>query len=258
MVFYGYKIIVCFADFLSRIENRSRLIERIFDIDMAEAEYRSIEKACELQGVSIGFFYRWKIIQWAVISESRRLNSERTKRFVAWADRSSYSILNSFLEYSGGILVAIPHYGHFLLSIGALAYHIQDKKTVNIFFDPPDKHATNAIFVEICEKMYKEYGNINIIYNNKSGLLRVIKELRRGSVVVIMPDVFEKIDDTYEISFLGRARNVALGTAYLARITGSIIVPSLSRPYGKFCFESVFGESIECNEVPCFSGKIGP
>jgi len=254
MKYLRYKFIVYFANFIiDRIKSRSRLIERIFDICMTEDEYRSVEKACELQGSYIGSFYKWKFIQWAVISEGRRLNSEEIKRFVTWADRSSYSGLISSLECSCGILVAMPHYGHFLLSIGALAYRIQEKRTVNIFFDPPDKHATNAVFVEICEKMYKEYRNVNILHNNKSGLLRAIKELRRGAVVVIMPDVFEKIDDTYDISFLGRTRCVALGAAYLARITGAIIVPSLSRLHGRFCFESVFGEPIKCNE---FSGSF--
>lgn len=198
-----YRALVALSEIFGRSRRRSHFVERVLQARYSTEAYASIEAACAFQSVAIGEFYRWKSVQWAAMTEALRLDTDGMTDFLVAHDRSSYAELDDALRRSKGILVATPHYGHFLVAIAAISDRTAGRKVVNLFFDPPEKHSANRDFAEFCERRYGKSDTVEVIFNNRSGLVRAIKALRRGEVVVIMPDVFDNIDETLRCHFLG-------------------------------------------------------
>ncbi len=60
--------------------------------------------------------------------------------------------------------------------------------------------------------------------------------------MIILPDVYKHEHETFLVPFCGRPLNVMLGTAALARKTGTLILPRVSQPAARgFGFTSAFG-----------------
>lgn len=239
-----YRVACGISAALGRLRTPNRFVERVLGVDYPAEERASILSACRYQGADIGQFYRWKCVQWATMREVMRRDRAGVTRFIATHDLSCYEPLDEALQRPEGLLVATPHYGHFLVSITAIADRSAGRKVVNIFFDAPEKHSANKSFADLGETLYGDREDVNVIFNNRAGLVRALKALRRGEIVVIMPDVFDNVDDTFELSFLGHSRSVALGTATLARVSGSRVLPMVSRAEAQGRFRSCFGEAI--------------
>jgi lauroyl/myristoyl acyltransferase len=78
-----------------------------------------------------------------------------------------------------------------------------------------------------------------------------LRGLKEGAAVVIMPDVYKHEHETFLVPFCGRPLNVMLGTAALARKTGSLLLPMVSQPASRgFGFSSVFGELLDERPTP--------
>lgn len=244
MATFRYRALVALSRIFGVMKRRSRLAERALDIRFSSESYKSLDAACQFQGVAIGEFYKWKCVQWAAMTEALRAVETEVLKFLRFHDQSSYAALDEALEQPMGLLIATPHYGHFLVAVAAISDYVAGRKVVNIFFDPPEKHAANQDFADFCQKMYGGKDLVNVIFNNRNGLVRAIKALRRGELVIIMPDVFDNIEDTFEVEFLSRSRSVALGTASLARMTNSAILPMVSKFVKGGCFKSQFGRVI--------------
>ena len=68
-----------------------------------------------------------------------------------------------------------------------------------------------------------------MIHNTRAGLVKAIRGLQQGAVVIIMPDVYQDESETYQLPFCGRPLSVMLGTAALARKTGAGVLPMIAR-----------------------------
>lgn len=237
---------------LRRSRRRWPLIERLLGLDFTPREFASVRAACDASGERLGAYYFWKLAQVAEVQVFRRLGKRATLALITGSDRSDYTALDPHLEDPRGTLLAIPHHGSFVFSIVALVERIRRQRPVFVFYEAPEVHSTNEIFDLLHQRLFGDAGSgVTILHNNRNGLATAIRQLKLGSFVVIMPDVYKDRDDTYQIPFCGRTRNAMLGTAVLARRTGATILPMVPECSGDgFEFRTRFGQAI----APAVSG----
>ena len=232
---------------LRRSDRRWASIEWLLGLDFAPREFESVRAACEASGQPLGAYYYWKLAQVAEVTAFRRLDKRATLELIARSDATDYATVDALLRDPRGALLAIPHHGCFVFSIVALAERIRQQRPVFVFYETPKVHATNEVFDVLYRRLFVDAtSGVTILHNNRNGLATAIKQLKQGAFVVIMPDVYKDRDDTYQVPFCGRSRNVMLGTAVLARRTRSTILPMLSDPSGAgMGFRTRFGKAIE-------------
>lgn len=64
------------------------------------------------------------------------------------------------------------------------------------------------------------------VLNDSKALRTVIRKLKSGSMMLILPDISEKSREAMQINFLGGTANVNAGTVMFARTTGAPIYPA--------------------------------
>lgn len=218
-------------------------VESLLESRLGDIEIDRLRQACKESGENLGRFYHWKVEQLALISCMRGLSRDEFLRLVSAADCSDYRPLDESLADDGrGLVLAIPHHGHFVLSIIAAAERLRQNRRVSIFYESPAAQSSNAIFDAAHGCLFGEGGAVSIIHNTRAGLIQAIRELRAGQVVIIMPDVYRNQEETWQIPFCGGHRNAMLGTAVLSRRTGAKVVPMVSRVGASlFDFATQFG-----------------
>lgn len=231
---------------LRSLDLRLKWIETVLDLRLTGVEFASIKVACAKSLRTLGSYYHWKIEQLVLIASVKRLSTAATLRLIASSDETDYGWIAKLEDDRRGLLIAVPHHGHFVFSLVALAEKLQWQRPVFVFYDPPTAHTSNEIFDVLHGRIFgTESSRVNILHNNRAGISRAIKELNRGSAVVIMPDVYKDVHDTYPIPFCGNSRKVMLGTAVLARKTNSNILPLVSHPTGRIMgFKTLCGEPL--------------
>lgn len=198
-------------------------------------------------GHCLGAFYHWKLELLALAKTIGASDGRSIAAFILRSDQSDYGRFESALVDGRGLLVSVPHHGHFVMSICALVEVLRRRREVHVFYDAPSAHPTNALFDAMHARMYGNAdATVRILHNNRAGIAAAMQALRRGQVVILLPDVYRDVLETYQVSFCGTTRDVMLGAATLARRSGARILPLVSRP-GKspFVFESCFGEIVE-------------
>lgn len=212
-------------------DRRWTVIEWLLGLDLSPEELGSVRTACAAAGKALGAYYYWKLTQVAQSTAFRNLDKRATLALIARCDATDYSLLDQCLDDPRGMLLATPHHGAFVFSIVSLAERIRRKRPVFVFYEAPHAHAANQTFDILYKRLFADPSSgVTVLHNNRNGLATAIKQLKRGSFVVIMPDVYKGRENTYQVPFCGRSRNVMLGTAVLARRTRSAILPMLSDP----------------------------
>lgn len=245
---------------LRRSVRRWASIEWLLGLELAPNEFASVKEACRAAGKPVGAYYHWKLVQVVQVFAIRHLGKRATLALIARSDATDYAAIDGLLDDPRGALLAIPHHGSFVFSIVALAERIRQQRPVFIFYETPEVHATNEVFDVLYRRLFVDPSSgVTVLHNNRNGLATAIRQLKQGSFVVIMPDVYKDRDDTYRIPFCGRSRNVMLGTAVLARRTRSTILPMLSDASGAgMGFRTRFGKAIEPGEAAVESGGGSP
>lgn len=237
---------------LRRMRRRNGLVERLLSLDLDEAGAAAVARACAAGQRPFGAFYHWRLRQWATVSCAGRMPAPRLRRWFAAIDRTPLARWRAFDGGGRGMLVATPHYGAFLPGIVSLAHHASAAgRQVLVFYDPPGRHDSNAVFDAIHSKLWPTADSgVRIVHNTRAGIGEVLRALRLGALVVIMPDVFERVEDTFLVPFHGGLRNVVLGTATLARKSGAVIVPMVAQPLAQgFDFELRAGPAIDAGAL---------
>lgn len=224
-------------------------IERFLETPLDESDERHIRTACsESGGVRFGAFYHW-YLQKLIISKSiRTLDRAKTLALIAALDKTDYTPLRDVRESSSGVLIAVPHQSHYIFAIAGLSEQLRRSKRVYIFYGQPKTHRGNEVFDHFASMLWgsEASANVEVIHDTRHGLAKAIKGLKSGGVVLTMPDVFQKEDDTLVIPFCGRPLNVMLGTAALARKTGAWILPVIPAAHGRgMDFQTRFGTRID-------------
>lgn len=218
---------------LKLLHNRSSVIERLLKIPLSDDDISSLNTACARSRVRIGEYYHWYLKKLIISQRIRNIDAHSVRGMLSRCDHTDYSVLDGVAQKPGGLLVAIPHHGHYILSIVGAVEYLRQSRDVSIFYGDPKTHAGNEIFDTIHRVLWSSpTARVQVIYDTRSGIAKAIRGLQNGAVVIILPDVYKDNDETFLLPFCGRALNVMLGTAALARRTRANILPMVSQPRG--------------------------
>lgn len=222
-------------------------LDRLLGRQLTVAQINAIARACHAGKRRFGDYYRWKFRQIAQVATMQALHRNAAIAFVRDNDRSMYGPLDEAMADPRGLLVAIPHYGYYLQGIIAMCERLQVERDVFVFYESPDAHETNSVFDVIHERIFGSAASkVSILHNSRAGLVRAIKELRKGSVVFILPDVFKDVEETYRVPFCGTQRDFMLGSAVIARRSNARVLPVVAQPtQDLFGFANQFGGQVE-------------
>ncbi|MFZ6759549.1 hypothetical protein ACO0K9_20270 [Undibacterium sp. Ji50W] len=132
--------------------------------------------------------------------------------------------LEDIKNTAGPIVLAAPHFGSFITGAIMLLSKIGAERQVHLFYADPKIDKANSEY----EGFYRRYfPNLSVCFNNKRGIIHAANALRRGEILVIMPDVFHG-KNLLPIQVLGRNVNVMPGIAYFHRKFDAKIIPVLS------------------------------
>lgn len=232
---------------LNLLDRRVTAIEKWLKIPLSEADERFVREACAMSGGKrLGAFYYWYLLKLLVARAVRGIDRQRALSLISACDRTDYGGLRSVLESDNGVLIAIPHHAHYIFTMIALAERIRVHRLVYVFYGQPGTHRGNELFDHLHQRIWGNEARVEVIHDNRQGMAKAIKGLKNGAVVIIMPDVFQNESDTLVVRFCGRALNVMMGTATLARKTGAWILPAVSTRHGRgLSFMTRFGKRID-------------
>ena len=230
--------------FLRAISRRVRWVERLLQIEYTDSEFAGIHAVYASAGQGIGDFYYWKAVNAILLVWMKLLDARGIRRLISILETSADEL--PALEPGQGVIFAIPHHGHFVMSIISIADRVSAGRAVYVFYESPGAHATNALFDVLHKKIFgPESSCVHIIHNDRRGLATALKALGSGAALIILPDVYKDVADTFVFPFLGRQWHAMVGTATLARKTNAVIYPVVSRPGCSFyAFQTILGSPI--------------
>jgi len=216
---------------LALLNRRSELLERVLGLPLTRENVEGMEALCGAK--SLGRYYHWYIQKRAVAGAIGGMDKAKATAFMAAIDRTDYSPAQLLIQSRSGVVVAIPHHAHYILTMTALAAHVGRHRPVKVFYASPTTNKGNLVFDTLHALLFSDHGSgVDVIHNNRQGLASAIKALNNGEIVFIMPDAYEDVTATMMLPFCGRLTNVMLGTAALARKTDAWILPVVSRKLG--------------------------
>lgn len=232
---------------IRRLHGRVPILERWLHVELNDREAESTRIACARSKVAFGAYYHWYLQKLLISKGVRRLDKASTLKMIASMDRTDYAAADIAAADPRGLIVAIPHHGHYILSITALADRLRASRQVLVFYGDPKTHSGNEIFERLHAQLFSGADSgVEVIHDTRAGMVRAIRGLQNGAVVMIMPDVYKNEEDTVLLPFCGKPLNVMFGTVALARKTGAAILPMVSRPSPRgLGFDGAFGAIIE-------------
>lgn len=216
-------------------KRRSLRIEHWLQVVMPNTEAEAVSTACAQSGVCIGAFYRWYWDKARVARLLNRVGSDEVLRQLGKVDATDYSGLDALIGQEQPLIVAMPHHGHYILSILGLVGRLRRQRGVMVFYARPSARPGNAMFdagFQASSWSGPDSG-VQVLHDDRSGLSNALRGLRQGKSLIIMPDVANSAEHTYLVPFAGYAFNAMLGTAALARKTNARIVAAVSRVTGR-------------------------
>lgn len=225
---------VALATPLCLLTRRILWLENYLETPLTDRDEAALRVACERSNIRFGRFYHWYLQKKVISNIWRTISRDSVLRMTQSLDRSDYIALDSALTERRGLLLALPHHGLYINTIVSVVERVRRSRDIYIFYGDPETHSGNEVFDLLCKRIWTNdsQSGVHIIYDNRGGMVKAIRALKEGSAVIIMPDVFKNELDTFQISFCGRAMNIMLGTAVLARKTKSAILPIVCRPVG--------------------------
>lgn len=124
-------------------------------------------------------------------------------------------------HHDGPVLFVTPHYGPFGLGCLKAVSELGNNRKVNAFYDPPEKNPTSLIYKDILSKLGPAFVPI---FNDRGGVIKALRALKRKEILAIMPDVYELSSQSIAVPFFGHLTTAMAGTAFLAIQSKAIIV----------------------------------
>lgn len=223
---------------------RSETIERALKLPLSSIDAQRIRRVNG--GSNLGAYYHWYFQKLLVAEAIKRSDQESARAFITAADKTNYAAAEALIQSQTGVLVAIPHHAHYILTMTALAARIGQQRKVKVFYASPKTNKGNSVFDQLHILLFSDPAfGVEVIHNTRQGLIQALKGLKNGEIVFIMPDAFEDVTATMMLPFCGALIDVMLGTAILARKTGAWILPLVSQTVGHgLAFGAHFGEPI--------------
>lgn len=140
------------------------------------------------------------------------------------------------------VVVYAPHYGNFAMACLLLVLQSAPKKSVSIFFNPPEKNP----YAPRMRRLIENLGcGAQALHNDRGGLLKAFRALHKGGLIGIMPDVFDYEAGTIFVPFFGRFAFAMTGTAFLARKYDATLLPLYANRLGTGRFEISIDPPVE-------------
>lgn len=149
--------------------------------------------------------------------------------------------LEAALNSPKPVVVFAPHYGNFAMACLLLVLQSAPKKSVSIFFNPPEKNPYAPRMRRLIENL--DCG-AQALHNDKGGLLKAFRALHKGGLIGIMPDVFDYEAGSILVPFFGRFAFAMTGTAFLARKYDAALLPLYAKRVGAGKFEIVIEPAV--------------
>lgn len=212
------------------ITRRSDRIERGLGLVLSDADAGALAAACNTCGHTIGHYYRWYLLKLLFARRWRLATACGLLRSVASVVRRSSistALAGSNLANERGVVVAIPHHGHYIAAVIATVEALLSNRAVCVMYGDPQTHPGNEIFDRICEQLWKGGRTRSVLRlrPDGAGLLAATRALRAGAALVTFPDVHQDVRATYAFQFLGHRLDLMLGAAALARSGNAVVVP---------------------------------
>lgn len=222
-------------------------VERHLGLTLGDTDRRAVLRACARDGATIGRYYHWYLEKLLV---ARRLNVATRSGLldlVKATDVSEFEALDRILDNERSAVLALPHFGHYMLAALSIVTRYSATRDVGLFYGDPTTHRGNKVFDDVHASRFNTPADtrIHVFHANRSGMVDALRLLRGGGLLIMMPDVHLKADETYLVPFVDHAYDVMLGSAAIARKTESALIPILPEPTGPLRFKIRFGEPIE-------------
>lgn len=233
------------------LNTRSRQIEEFLQTPLAAQDEKVIREACDATGVRFGEFYHWYLQKLIVARTIQGIDRKRAMKLIGSVDCTDYDQMRPIVDSGRGVLIAVPHYAHYVFSMVALTERLRFHRKINIFYGQPETHQGNKIFDQFHSLFWGVGSNVAVIHDTRQGLAKAVRGLKSGEVVFIMPDALQSEDQALIIPFCNRPMSVMLGTAILARKTDAWVQPLISTCAGRgMGFRTLFGERIDHDLSP--------
>lgn len=245
----GMEVILGAATWLQYLESPKLLMENLLDLHLDAGDRRAIIEACDRDQCRLGSYYLWYLEKKLVARLLRHSHGDTLFKALARFDQSDYAQLDFALDRQRGNVIALPHYGHYIPAVIGIANHISKNRDIAVFYADPSSHQANAIFDHLQITLFENRSKrASVLHANREGLTRALRFLKGGGVLLMFPDVYECLDESFAIPFFDRSLNVMLGSATLARRANGALIPALPVSPGGLRFATSFGEPIQPDE----------
>lgn len=139
-----------------------------------------------------------------------------------------------------GLIIATPHYGSFLIGLLLLARLNGHGKEIHVFFDDPANNPQNQKYIDYISSLHEE--NLFPLTNTPRNIVKAIKLLKGGHILVMLPDVFTS--DYFYVPFMGQYFKTMGGTAFFSSRANVNILPTLCASVAKNKFIVDLGNPI--------------
>lgn len=125
-----------------------------------------------------------------------------------------------------GAVVLIPHFGNWEY----LGYRLNDHETLTALYQPPRNEAVDRALTSARGRLGSRCAP-----NSVAGLRQLVKTLRSGGLVAILPDQVPGADSSVAASLFGRpALTMSLVSKLLQRVDSEIVIGTATRVPGGF------------------------
>ena len=129
-------------------------------------------------------------------------------------------VLDKALADPKGVIVAVPHLGNWEL----LNFYLGHKKPIKALYQPPDSPALDRLTVEARNRM-----GTQMFPTNAKGVAVLVKALRNGELVGVLPDQEPPASSGVFVNFFGVSALTMTLVSKLAQKTGAPVVMLLGK-----------------------------
>ena len=232
------------------IRRPGKRVEVWLDLQLSAEDHDSLQTAIQEENAKLGDYYRIYAEKKWIASALRGFDRTRLLCIARSIDQTDYSLLTSTLKHGKGAVIALPHYGHYIISAINLMDHVRERRDVFMLYGSPKNHPGNELFDVLSPILFGERNSgAQVLHSDARGLATALRALRAGAVVITMPDVCPDEHHAFMIPFLKRQLEIPLGTASLARRSGAALIPAISCCEGTLRVRTIFGCHVQ-TETP--------
>lgn len=164
--------------------------------------------------------------RYEMLTDQLRLDSLPPKELADYIRRTVTVVggehLDAALERPEPVVAFGPHYGNFSIATLALILRSTPRKSVGLFFNPPEK---NPYAPRMSRLISSLESGAQILFNDRGGLMKAFRTLHKGGLIGIMPDVYDYGVGTIMVPFFGRFTFAMTGTAFLSSKYNATLLP---------------------------------